>query len=92
MRDREELLPFLRRGFEVTGCDVSPAMLAEAARKAPDAVWSRRTCARCPCSGEFDLVICFDDSLNHLLDEADLAAALRSMARTSRRRACCCST
>src|SRR5829696_6289167 len=30
-------LPLLRRGFAVTGCDVSPAMLAEAAIKAPAA-------------------------------------------------------
>src|SRR5918994_6255313 len=30
-------LPFLRRGFDVTGCDASRAMLAEAARKAPEA-------------------------------------------------------
>src|SRR3954454_264344 len=29
-------LPLRRHGFAVTGCDRSPAMLAEAARKAPD--------------------------------------------------------
>src|SRR4051812_22850285 len=27
--------PFIRRGFEVTACDASPAMLAQAARRAP---------------------------------------------------------
>jgi hypothetical protein len=30
--------------------------------------------------GEFDLVTCFDDSLNHLLTEDELAAALAAMA------------
>src|SRR5687768_11842828 len=30
-------VPFLRAGFEVTGCDASAAMLSEAARKAPTA-------------------------------------------------------
>ena len=33
-----------------------------------------------PVLGGFDLVTCFDDSLNHLLEEDDLAAALASMA------------
>jgi ubiquinone/menaquinone biosynthesis C-methylase UbiE len=31
----KSLLPFLSHGYEATGCDVSPAMLAEASRKAP---------------------------------------------------------
>ena len=31
----ESLLPFLRRGYEVTGCDLSPAMLDLAREKAP---------------------------------------------------------
>ena len=39
-----------------------------------------------PSLGEFDLITCFDDSLNHLPDEDGLAAALRSMATQPRRR------
>lgn len=34
----KSFIPFPGRGFEVTGCDLSPAMLAEAARKLPDVV------------------------------------------------------
>src|SRR5215210_7608105 len=33
----KSFLPFLRRGFRVTACDASAAMLAEAALKAPEA-------------------------------------------------------
>ena len=64
----KSFLPFLRRGFDVTGCDSSSAMLAEAARKAPEAKLVHadlRDAARMV--GRFDLVNCFDDSLNYLL-------------------------
>ena len=35
--------PFVRRGFEVTGCDASPRMLAEAALRAPQAKLLRQS-------------------------------------------------
>ena len=76
----KSFLPFLSRGFEATGADVSPAMLAQAARKTAGAVLVEADMRTLPVLGQFDLVVCFDDSLNHLLDEADLVAALRSMA------------
>ena len=76
----KSLVPFLGRGFETTGADASPAMLAEAARKTADAVLVEADMRTLPVLGRFDLVVCFDDALNHLLDEADLTAALRSMA------------
>jgi len=75
------LLPFAGRGFDVVGCDVSSAMLAEAAGKAPDVPLVEADMRRLPSLGEFDLVTCFDDSLNHLADEDELASALASMAR-----------
>jgi SAM-dependent methyltransferase len=76
----KSFLPFLRRGFRVTGCDISPAMLAEAERKAPDVRLIEADMRALPKLGAFGLVICFDDSLNHMLDEAELAAALASLA------------
>jgi SAM-dependent methyltransferase len=72
-------LPFRRRGFRVTGCDASPAMLAEAARKAPDATLVHADMRRLARLGRFDLVTCFDDSLNHLADERELLAAFRGI-------------
>jgi SAM-dependent methyltransferase len=76
----KSFLPFLERGFDVTATDVSPAMLAEAARKAPGVPLFEADVRDLPPLGRFDLVNCFDDSLNHLLDEDGLAEALASMA------------
>lgn len=72
-------VPLLRRGFHVTACDISDAMLAEAARKAPEAALLQTDMRALPKVGAFDLVTCFDDSLNHLLDEDGLASAFTSM-------------
>jgi SAM-dependent methyltransferase len=76
----KSFLPFLERGYEVTACDISPAMAAIAERKAAGRarveLHDMRTLPRL---GEFDLVCCLDDAVNHLLDEADLVAALRAM-------------
>jgi SAM-dependent methyltransferase len=73
-------LPFLRRGHRVTGCDGSPEMLAEASLKAPGA--DLRVCdmRALPELGSFDLVTCFDDSLNYLADGDELLACFRGVA------------
>jgi SAM-dependent methyltransferase len=76
----KSFVPFLRRGFSVTGCDVSSGMLAEARRKAPGAALLRADVRELGSIGRFDLVTCFDDSLNYLLDDGDLALALESAA------------
>jgi SAM-dependent methyltransferase len=76
----KSFVPFLGRGFEVTGCDVSGAMLAEAARKAPQATLVQADVRELGSLGRFDLVTCFDDSLNYLRDEHDLARALATVA------------
>jgi SAM-dependent methyltransferase len=78
----KSFVPFLERGFGVTACDQSEAMLAEAARKAPQATLVRADVRELPDLGAFDLVTCFDDSLNYLLEEGDLARALESVARS----------
>jgi SAM-dependent methyltransferase len=76
----KSFMPFLRRGFAVTGCDLSSAMLAEAKRKAPEARLLRADIREMGSIGRFDLVTCFDDSLNYFLEESELAGALRSVA------------
>jgi SAM-dependent methyltransferase len=72
-------LPFLRRGFRVVGSDSSAGMLAEAARKAPQARLVLADMRELPTLGKFDLVTCFDDALNYLASEADLTAAFTSI-------------
>jgi SAM-dependent methyltransferase len=73
-------LPFERRGFRVTGCDGSQAMLAEAARKAPEAALVHADLRALGALGRFDLVTCFDDSLNYLPDGEALLAAFHGIA------------
>jgi SAM-dependent methyltransferase len=75
-------MPFLARGFSVTACDFSTAMLAEAARRAPAARVVHADIRPLPDLGRFDLVTCFDDALNYLLSEDELEAAFEGMDRS----------
>jgi SAM-dependent methyltransferase len=74
-------LPLLRRGYEVTACDLSPEMLARARAKVGERAALHVADARSlPVFGAFDLVTCLDDVLNHLLEPAEVVSALRGMA------------
>jgi SAM-dependent methyltransferase len=75
-------MPFLARGFSVTACDFSTAMLAEAARRAPAARLVHADIRALPDLGRFDLVTSFDDALNYLLDEEELESAFGGIARS----------
>jgi SAM-dependent methyltransferase len=78
----KSFLPLVRRGYRVTGCDISPEMLAEARRTAPPHVRLVEADMRdLPDLGRFDLVTCLDDAVNYLLGEDDLTRAMASMAR-----------
>src|ERR1044072_8307638 len=74
-------LPFLTRGWTVTGCDVSDAMVRIAAAKAPGVPLSVQDMRRLPTIGSFDLVACIDDGFNSLTDPGDVHAALAGMRR-----------
>jgi SAM-dependent methyltransferase len=76
----KSFMPMLPRGWEVTGCDISPAMLERAREKAGDAV--RLLVAdmlALPKLGEFDLIWALDDAINYLLSREELEQALRGM-------------
>jgi SAM-dependent methyltransferase len=78
----ESFVAMLERGFEVTACDVSPAMVEIAAAKAGDrAAVSVQDMRALPRLGEFDLVWCLGDALNYMRDGAELEAALLGMRR-----------
>ncbi|MFI7872375.1 class I SAM-dependent methyltransferase [Streptomyces salinarius] len=77
------------RGHRVTGTDLSPRASARAAREAARRGLSVRTAAadmrRLPFpDGRFDVVVCADNSLPHLLTEQDVHAALAAMRRVLR--------
>jgi SAM-dependent methyltransferase len=74
----KSFIPFLTRGYAVTACDVSPAMLERARRKpaARGADLHVGDMRILPDLGEnFDLITCLDDSLNYLVSDDDLYAA-----------------
>lgn len=72
--------PLLRRGWEIQGCDLSPAMLERAAREGGSSVALHVADMRkLPHLGDFDLVLSLNDSLNYLLGDDDLVLALAGM-------------
>jgi SAM-dependent methyltransferase len=79
----KSFLPFLARGYEVTACDISPAMVAIAAAKCEGhgVEVSVQDMRALPRLGEFDLVCCLSDALNYLLEPDELHDALHGMAR-----------
>jgi ubiquinone/menaquinone biosynthesis C-methylase UbiE len=72
----------LERGWQVTGCDISPAMLERARDRVGDAATLVAADMRTlPDLGEFDLIWSLNDSLNYLLSQVELEAALAGMRR-----------
>lgn len=76
----KSFLSMLARGWEVTGCDVSPSMLELARAKAGDAArLSVADMRELPEFGKFDLVWALDDAVNYLLSVEELGDALSGM-------------
>jgi SAM-dependent methyltransferase len=76
----KSFMPMLDRGWKVTACDISPAMLERARAKVGNGVpLSVADMRRLPEIGEFDLVWALDDSMNYLLGEDELLMALRGL-------------
>jgi SAM-dependent methyltransferase len=72
--------PLLRRGWRVTGCDLSPAMLKVAAGVGGAELDLQVADMReLPRLGGFDLVLSLNDSVNYLLGDDDLVLALTGM-------------
>jgi SAM-dependent methyltransferase len=77
----KSFLPLLERGYSVTACDISPAMVELARGKVGDVDVHVADMRALPDLGTFDFITCLDDSVNYLLEEGELVAALRSMGR-----------
>lgn len=76
----KSFIPMLERGWEVTACDISPAMVELAREKVGEEAKLLVADMRAlPVLGEFDLVMCLDDAVNYLLNEDELVAALSGM-------------
>lgn len=78
----KSFLPMLEAGWEVTACDISPAMVALAREKVGERVkLSVADMRELPVYGEFDVVFCLDDAVNYLLSSEELEQALVGMRR-----------
>jgi SAM-dependent methyltransferase len=79
-------LPLLRRGYEVSACDVSPGMVEVARDRLalPEHRVFVADMRRLPELSGFHAVTCLDDAVNYLLDGHELAAAFAGMARALR--------
>lgn len=76
----KSFLPFLDRGYAVTACDLSAAMLERAGRKAGGRVpLLRRDMRALGEVGRFDLITCLTDAVNYLHDRSELEAAFGGM-------------
>jgi SAM-dependent methyltransferase len=77
--------PMLAAGYEVVGCDISPAMVERARQLAGgEAEVLVADMRDLPPIDAFDLVTCIDDGLNYLLSDEELEAAFTGMARNLR--------
>jgi ubiquinone/menaquinone biosynthesis C-methylase UbiE len=75
-------IPMLERGWQVTGCDISPEMLDLARAKVGDAATLLTADMRdLPVLGQFDLIWSVNDSLNYLLSPEEFKATLTGMRR-----------
>ena len=78
-----QTLPLAASGFQLTARDLSPAAIARLQHEAEirqlvvDAAVSDMREIASSVSGSFDVVIAFDNSLAHLLNDSDLRAAFR---------------
>ncbi|MDE3168088.1 MAG: class I SAM-dependent methyltransferase, partial [Acidobacteriota bacterium] len=68
------------RGYRVTGFDASPAMVRLARVRAPRARFEVAQAAAFRTRAKFDAAVSTFDSLNHILDPADLAETFRRVA------------
>jgi len=78
-------LAMARRGWQVTGVDGSPDMLAQARAKAAlaeqEIPWLQQDMRQLQIAPRCDLATCLYDSLNYMLTSDDLAAVLQRVAR-----------
>lgn len=75
-------IPMLDRGWTVTACDISPAMLDLARQKVGERARLLEADMReLPDLGEFDLIWAVNDPLNYLLDVEELEATFEGMRR-----------
>ena len=81
----KSFLPLVRRGYDVTACDISPEMLSQARAKATrDTELIVADMRALPQLGAFDFVTCIDEPINYLLETAEVERTFASVAANLR--------
>lgn len=73
------LVPFERRGFDITGIDLSKEMLDKLKEKSPEAKAFLADAAQCPDAGPFDYIFIPSGSMSLFTDEETCRRVLASM-------------
>jgi SAM-dependent methyltransferase len=74
--------PLLKRGWDICGCDISPAMVTIARERFGNQVrLSVADMRHLPTLGSFDLVLAMNDAVNHLLTDRDLHQTMAGVAK-----------
>lgn len=72
--------PLLKRGWEIQGCDLSPAMLERAREQTGgQADLAEADMRELPVFGEFELIISLNDPVNYLFEDGDLERTFAGM-------------
>jgi SAM-dependent methyltransferase len=77
----KSFLALAERGYQVTACDISPAMVEIARAKALGAAITVGDMRELEQLGEFDLITCLDDAVNYLLEPHELDSFFSGVAR-----------
>lgn len=64
-------LKYLSRDYDVWGLDLSKSMLSIARKKAPQATLVHQNMTTFQLAQQFDVICCFGDSINHILNFSD---------------------
>lgn len=79
-------IPLAQMGLRVTGVDLSLPMLQQARKKSADAkteiIFLQQDIKELELSREFDLVTCFQDGLNYLINEEEIKRCFQSINKT----------
>src|SRR5947207_3233642 len=67
-------------GYDMTGVDLSPQMIAEARKSAPDIRFEAQNAANMELNDTFDAAFSFFDSFNYITDPSDCANAIKRAA------------
>jgi SAM-dependent methyltransferase len=80
----KSFLPMLERGYDVTACDISPAMVERARAAAEEAEVLLADARDLPVLGRFDIATALDDALNYMLTDDELGSTFAGVARNLR--------